>query len=175
MFKIFFLKSIACFILFSSVFSKSQDKEQATEILNRFVGTWKNTFKSVLDSNVNGTGFESNRMIMNGRFLIMEGITFFENDTTNGITILGFDEKIKKFIFFHIEEDYDKFVISQGEYDPIHSSISFIFERPRDSSRSITYTKLKISFLSKDEYNTEIFILTNDEEILTFKGAYKRN
>lgn len=132
---------LVSFILMGLTQCYSQDNDESLLILNKMVGTWTNSFISVLDS-TRGHGVVSNELIINGRFLKMNGETIFHNDTTVGLTIIGYNNTNKRYTFFHIESTDNNVLTCEGDYDTLNSTITFVFKILKNGKDTKTQGKL---------------------------------
>lgn len=124
----FLFLSIFIFVTNSFVVSQEYDMQQALQLATPnenharletdFGGNWSYSFISDFEGmKMEGTGTSSNKLILGGRFLMMESEGTMFGQNVKSITIMGYDNAQKKYTMIGIDELGTYYITAAGLYD----------------------------------------------------------
>ena len=119
-------------ILLSFSFANAQeyDMQKAMELASPnenhqrletdFGGAWTYSMTSTMDGmTMTGTGSSSSRMILGGRFIMMEAEGTMMGMNVKSITIMGYDNALEKYTMIGLDELGTYYITAAGDYDPV--------------------------------------------------------
>lgn len=117
-----------CFIIAKPSGAQEYDMQKAIELATPnenharletdFGGTWSYTTTSDFPGfSMEGSGTSSNKMILGGRFLMIEAEGTMLGQIVKSITIMGYDNALEKYTMIGIDELGTYYITAAGTYD----------------------------------------------------------
>jgi Protein of unknown function (DUF1579) len=171
-------------VLLGAATAGAQDMEDAMksslpgpehDVLKLLTGKWKSTITVRFDPSnpVTGKGSTTNRMILGGRFLQMEGEGTVMGVKAANMQILGYDNRKGKYFSFSIDELGTYAVTAQGDYDAATKTITLSGVEEQGEMKMNFRFLIKIVDKNKFNFNL-IFDIPGQGEMTIVEGVYTR-
>lgn len=138
----------------------------AHEILKQFEGSWKQYVSANMGTGPStGTGALTNRMILGGRFLQMDGAATVGGMTITSMSILGYDNRIGKYTLYSIDEFGTYAITARGAYDSTTRILTFLGVEEEGGMKM--EFKITIAIVNKDTYTFRLDFTMPDGKDMT--------
>lgn len=165
-------------------YSQSQDEQyeqmmkamspgKEHQVFGEFVGKWKqNILRYSEGGEIPGSGKCENNIIFGGRYLQIDFLQSYDNYTMKGIIYIGYDNILKSYTLFALDELSTSSFFAKGEYNKKENKLVFKGEiadqiKLSYSTASIVFTKDR-----ENKFTIEQFIERNGktEKIMTIQN-----